>query len=64
MIGFRIDRADFVNSKVALRNVRKALVRNSEVTIFVFLGITPCVRDAVSIITVTFTLMSSIIIIS
>ena len=30
-IGFRIDRAEFVNSYVALRNVRKALVRNSEV---------------------------------
>ena len=54
---------------MALRNARKALVRNSEVgktvlcvSIFLFLGRTPCVRDAVSIITVTFTLMSSIII--
>ena len=33
------------------------------VTIFVFWGISPCVRDAVSIITVTLTLMTSIIII-
>ena len=59
-----------VNSNAALRNVRKALLRTSEVgetvqfvPIFVFLGISPCVRDAVSIITVTLTLMSSIIII-
>ena len=71
VVGFRIDRAHFVNNKVALRNVRKALVRNSEVgetlhfvPFFVFLGISPCVRDAVSIITVTLTLMSSIIITS
>ena len=52
-----------------LWNLRNSLVRNSEVgetvqfvPIFVFLSISPCVRDAVSMIAVTLTMMSSIII--
>ena len=59
-----------VNRYVALRNVRKALVRNSEVgktllcvSVFCLFGQLALRASCGAIITVTFTLMSSIIII-